>query len=178
MWTKVQHSSRESSLLIKDNIILRNMLNIWQKIRKLEGYSNCFSLLTAAGVSALWSLALIHPSKGKDNHYYDDSCSGEWPRKGKGEGECSCAWLSEKNQTAAALVCRQPTYCFQEPLWITELRQTKDLCGHHKTQKWHMWWCKSTWIIIILSKQMCAHFITKFSSESPVETLINQRVVH
>ena len=30
----------------KDKVILKNMLNIWRKVRKLEGYSNCFSLLT------------------------------------------------------------------------------------------------------------------------------------
>lgn len=32
--------------LVKDNVLLRNMVNIWRKVRKLEGYSNCFSLLT------------------------------------------------------------------------------------------------------------------------------------
>ena len=32
--------------LVKDNMILKNMLSIWRKVRKLEGYSNCLSLLT------------------------------------------------------------------------------------------------------------------------------------
>ena len=34
------------SALIKDNVLLQNMLNIWRGVRKMEGYSNCFSLLT------------------------------------------------------------------------------------------------------------------------------------
>ena len=31
--------------LVKDNVLLKNMLNIWCRV-KLEGYSNCFSLFS------------------------------------------------------------------------------------------------------------------------------------
>lgn len=39
-------SNEKASVLIQNNMLLKNMIAIWRRVRRLEGYSNCFSLLT------------------------------------------------------------------------------------------------------------------------------------
>lgn len=60
-------SPGKASVLVKDNLVLKNMLKIWHQVRKLEGYANCFSLLTPLHANpdippGLWA-GLIHWSR-------------------------------------------------------------------------------------------------------------------
>lgn len=39
-------SAGKTSVLIKENLVLKNMLKIWYQVRKIDEYANCFSLLS------------------------------------------------------------------------------------------------------------------------------------